>query len=638
MSEPIDPRRNLALLAERVPKAAAIVGGVRDPLSRLVLEGGRAVDIDLGAGRLYKEPADGFAADQVARFLADPPRIGYNPPQADDIASDMMRDMNRFMAERAGGDLPQAPVAPGGFLAVFGVGLGLHLPALVERTSARHVLVVEPIGEFLMHSLHALDWPGLLETAARRDVTVDLVADADPDAAVEALDELVVKYGPAFVDGCGLFVHYRTDVIDRIEAEFRVRAALHSIARGYFEDEAVMVRNFLANVLAERFRAMDGRALAPRPEPVFIVGSGPSVSGAVETLKRWQGHAMVFSCGSSLEFLLHHGIRPDFHVEKENLECSAVRLNHLFDKSPDAKGSIPLVASATVNSQVPGMFGEKLLFFRDSVSSSRIFAPDYVPMEAVGPYVANTALSAAATFGFKNALFFGCDCGHRVGQPLHAENTAYATNKDYRPPKQMERDQEWPANFGGVVRTNPQWQWSRRMFEQVIAGRGMLAANCSDGIRIEGAAPVPPDKVAFKGGPLDKAAIAAEVIGAYRPFEPGGFPLPAGPDAFDAAWTGLARDVAGMVSAAKGEDADMEAFHPRVRAFLDRSRQAHLGLSAMIEGSAPSLAQLARYYLVRVADEGDRKTLFKDFLDRYGKLLDGACARGRALFRDLTPS
>ena len=73
-------RKNLIFLDAAQPGVASLVRRSTDTITRAVPgAGGRAVDIDIGAGRLYNQDADAFAEAQVAAW-----RGAYNAAMVDD--------------------------------------------------------------------------------------------------------------------------------------------------------------------------------------------------------------------------------------------------------------------------------------------------------------------------------------------------------------------------------------------------------------------------------------------------------------------------------------------------------------------------------------------------------------------------
>ncbi len=347
---------------------------------------------------------------------------------------------------------------------------------------------------------------------------------------------------------------------------------------------------------------------------------------------------MIFASGSALQVLLHHGIVPDFQVEKENNELALNRLRYIFDLDPAygaLKGTIPLLASATVHPEILDLFGPPMLFFRDSVSSTRLFGDGYRYVFGIGPYAANSALTMAGLLGFREVYLFGTDCGTKEGGRHHSEQTYYYTGEKFAGLKIQGHDYTWPGNFGGTVETNASFQWSRQIFEQIIALYGIGARNCSDGILIEGAAPTPGDSVSFAAPPLDKARVVADIMESSEQFAPGGFFASRDTGVYGTAWERFDADFSAVLDTTAGEDADLETLYRRVRDFLAGAAEDYHRVSSLIAGSALALPQLAQYYLARMEDPTRRAEVHRAFVAEYARLMKRITAEGKALFDGL---
>ncbi len=150
--------RNREALAGRNPALWARLTALPESNSSVVWDGGRAVNLALAQGMLYPAPADAWSREQVAAFRRQPERIGFSDPNHCNISpiGRPLHDRLRDLAIQE--QLAPLPVTDVGYLFVHGVGLGYHLPELIGDTPARHVVLVEPVAEFLRHSMETIDW------------------------------------------------------------------------------------------------------------------------------------------------------------------------------------------------------------------------------------------------------------------------------------------------------------------------------------------------------------------------------------------------------------------------------------------------------------------------------------------------
>jgi hypothetical protein len=155
-------RRNRQAFAERFSAVVERIDSIEQRSTSLREDDGVAVNIDLGGALLYPNAAAEHVLAQLQAFRADPDRLGFTDPShcnLSPISLKLLDDLVRYMRER---ELPtrlvEYPVADVGYLFVFGVGLGGHLEALLNETPARHIVLIEPFAEFLLHSLAVADW------------------------------------------------------------------------------------------------------------------------------------------------------------------------------------------------------------------------------------------------------------------------------------------------------------------------------------------------------------------------------------------------------------------------------------------------------------------------------------------------
>lgn len=617
-------QKNLLFLETALPTLAKLARETTDTLTRPVLDAsGLAVDIDLGEGRLYNRPASEFAVEQVVSWLRSPNRVVVNRPEPDTLEDDATRTLSTCLLSAAKDSLLDHPRADeSGLLVVVGLGLGQHVRALVEKVSPRHVVLIEPIEEFAVHSMHALDWTALVQDCQARGTSIDVIVNFDPRAVQTELESLITRFGAYCMDGAYSFMHYQTDVTRAIARGFQELAGMKSILQGYYADEKLMIENTVANVSGDEFWMIDGDFQAPHDLPVFIVGSGPSLDGALETIRKWQDHAVIFCAGSALQSLLAAGIKPDFQIEKENNKTTEARIHHIFERHGNGAPTfgVGLIASTTVQPTVVGLFDDTFLFHRDLLSSTRMFANGFNPVVGTGPFSANTALAAATVLGFRNVYLFGCDCGSVDREQHHAKNTVYHT-RDGHASGHADMPVPVAANYGGQAWSNPYFLWSRWVFESMIVNAGIAAFNCSDGVAIAGATPLRPDALTMPGLPINKTKVLLGLKSACTHQPAGSYLVDQDVSGTVARWHDCAHDVRDFL-AAMNEDETLDAFEERLVRFVERCDVVHNGTLSPICGSMRSMVPVAGYFLNRAADNDARAALVSVFRDVYRAEVD----------------
>jgi hypothetical protein len=619
---PLDPeqrrRRSRRALVRRFPELAPVLEA--DYGLRPVLEAGEVVDLSAADGRLYGHDGRRRALDQAAGWLAQPQRLVPPRPEPGlERESALKTRLIEFLTaecRRLGLDpaaLPAAPVLDESLLVVLGIGLGHHLPALVEGGGGREVVLVESAPALLAGSLAALDWHDLLERGEAAGRRFHLILDDRADAILQRLGQIFLAGGGARLDGAGVFLHYPAPALAETRARLNEIAQLVFMSRGYFEDEMVMLANSLANLRRGGFALVDAGRRPSRPEPVLVVGSGPSIDGSIEAVRRLRAQALVVSCGSALRVCLAHGIVPDFHCEIENgawvLEAIGLAAAGR-DLAP-----VTLIAPTTVDPRVPALFGRSLLFFREETAPTRILAPPGHEVFLAVPTVANTALRLMAGLGFERFHLFGIDCGTKSADKRHSVATVYHDQPEFRAFEEaMKLVHPCPGNFGGTVQADWTFTFSRLFLEKLIESFGLEVFNCSDGARIAHTRPLPAARLRLGGGaPVRGAALCAGL-----PVAP---PQPARP--------GLAPEVGRLgaalraaIEAGRREDADGIAFQARLAGFFERHRDDFGRVSVLFEGSALAWSKIGLWFLHRIADPGARGALFRAFLDEYQRLAE----------------
>ncbi|MEQ8193603.1 MAG: hypothetical protein RIB59_03850, partial [Rhodospirillales bacterium] len=176
-------KRNIAALDKHAPAAVQRLSRISDPVTSLVYGAGTGndgenhgeiVNIDLGGGTLYPKPALEWTRDQLEEFVTSPDRLIFKDPSHCNLSGysfKFFQPMQEYFKDKGIIDeLTAGPVVDIGFLFVFGIGLGYHLRELVETTEAKRMILIEPIPEFMVHSLSAIEWRDIYKIADKRGI------------------------------------------------------------------------------------------------------------------------------------------------------------------------------------------------------------------------------------------------------------------------------------------------------------------------------------------------------------------------------------------------------------------------------------------------------------------------------------
>lgn len=638
-------QRNLDHFAIHHPDVHAQLQAIIKPLSAVVYQGDEAVDIDLGSGNsLYSGGARQHADDQVREYLKNPFQIGYVLPQNNLYDSLFSRAVHQGMvdscARRGVDDLPLKPVSRTGYVFVLGVGLGYHLPRLVEELNACHFIVCEPFAEFLRASMHVVDWVALARRCDELGKTLHIVCANTVEEMFERIGGTVGKYGQAKLDGSHFYEHYPMWMLQELRRRLSNELPRQMISLGYFEDERKMVRNSAVNLHSLSYLAMDGMKFRPRGNvPVFLVGAGPSIDDSIEIVKELRDQAIIFSSGTALQVCLKHGIIPDFHTEIENtydvfkkLEFILEQNRHLF---PDGKfKGIRLIGSSTLNPQVPPLFEDVYLYFREAVSSTTSFGRDFRPMNGVAPTVANTSVSVAARLGFGDFYLFGFDCGWRDDTNHHTKESIYYTAECFKNSR-MAGDLTYPGNFGGIFQSTYVYDWSRNMMAQAISAFCLNVFNCSDGVLIEGATPKVAEAIVLPGS-IDREQMLAGIEADCRKFAPGEFFRDHDFDEYLAEFEWYRSTLMAILDSAKSERWDFGKFSDTFMSALKEIRaDDRFHISGIVHFSINGGMLQSSIFFHRIRDEEKRIAVACDFYELLAHHLERMIGESRQIILDI---
>ncbi len=498
---------NLAALAEHgYEHLADEMRAIKAPESRLTgkLEDG-SLNLDLGHARLYSPDALTYAAKQVDSFKQKPVRhISRRMSLDGKMVHVSHKVMQHVMLEMGTPDMAVLPDEDAGFLISIGVGLGIHLPMLLETYEIKTLVIVEQFREFLYHSLHVVPWHGLFAILDDRGGSIRFLINEDSQTLSNAL--VFEMRGPAFsmLDGSYIFRHYTSPVLDATVEKLKEVMPVVEGSDGFFEDEYLMLKQGAENFRDFSFHLLkDDRSRPIKEMPVFVIGSGPSLDDCMEPIRRNRENVMVFTGGTGLGPMLRQGIRPDFHCEIENTWDIRDGLEILLKEGLDFSG-ITLIAANTVHPDVLSFFDNRVIYWRDSVVPSRLYCDWSEPLNLAGPTVTNLAVRSALSMGFFEFYLFGIDLGSKQPDKHHSTSSVYGTAEDeyWKSGSQMEPlTIPVEGNLGSTVYTNRPFLLTRMFFKRLFSMFQMCHFfNCSDGVKLEGAtAVIPSTLVAEKG-------------------------------------------------------------------------------------------------------------------------------------------
>lgn len=523
--KPLEPKvdvglfeRNVRAMSKYVHPAIAKRIIEHKPVSQLALNDDGDWDVDFRGQFLYgvggKVKAEGMAEryrGQVGQRFKMAPLASNN---LDHAAGEFIFNLLKH-ATAEGLEFAQYPTSEEGYhLISFGLGLGYHLPKLIDMTKCESVCIVEPNLDFLYHSLGVMEWEPLLSKNADWPSVYIVI---DEDGMADRVREHCRAANPTSVDWALVVGAYSNEMMSRAMRELVRDAALIMMGLGFMVDEAEMTRASYLNLCKGEYRIFK-RQTARLKTPAFVIGSGPSIDQDIEIIKEYKDRAVIFACGTSARILLANGIEPDFMLLLENGEVPVDAMEKVA--AAYDVGDAVMIASNTVSPRVKSICKETVYFFRTSLSPYPVFCPGREHnISDPGPTVANTGLGAALGLGFKELYLFGIDLGSRNQKTHHSKHSAYVRREGEGDDQEIlpfDAVFDHPAvgNFGGVVFTESIMEWTRDALARVIGDNSQRAIvyNCSDGVRIDHTMAKASEAIELETTALDKQKDLASVM------------------------------------------------------------------------------------------------------------------------------
>lgn len=403
-------------------------------------------------------------------------------------------------------------------LSVIGIGLGYHLEVVAEQ-NIDHLYIYEPNPDLFFASLCVVDYRKLVDRFTQDNKTITLLIDNPVDKYIDGFQYLLHKFGQHNSSCMPVYKHYDNELADQGLKGFIKGLNYFYGGFGFFEDEVVSLKHTYQNIKAKNKFLSEGAIFTEDVKPkVFVCGSGPSLDDAIEQIKKYQDKALVISCGTSLMPLHRNGIIPDYHVEVERTDHVAGVLKAL--DNPELLQQTTLIGMNTLFPEVVEQFGDAILFLKPNDGGTDLIRVTYrhglKQVYATNPTVTNGAVGIFNALKSGDIYLFGCDYGYKDPEQHHSKHTGYyKTYKEKKVTAGVDKSTNIvrDGNFGGQVFTNHVFDWARNSVEYSIRHHieeweDKKVFNCSDGLAIDGAAPLRPTEINLDDEPvLDKTMI-----------------------------------------------------------------------------------------------------------------------------------
>jgi len=404
---------------------------------------------------------------------------------------------------------------------MFGLGVGYQLETLSNTHNIEKLFVCEPNRDYFYASLFAIDWDGILTRFDDLNARIYINVGDDGSNIIEDLLTQFHSIGPYVLANSYFFQSYHNALLTNAIVQLREQLKV-IVAMGDFFDHAKYGVAHTTWSVEQGIPYLKKRAdkllsWDHKNTPVFIVGNGPSLDGLISTIKEHQHSAIVISCGTALQTLHRHGIKPDFHAEIEANRSTfdwAVRIGDL-----DYLKQITLISCNGIHPDTCGLYKDVLLVLKEgessTVSLTELFGKQH-PFEIVShayPTVTNFVANFCRSLGMQQWYLLGVDMGFVDPEYHHSKSSGYYTEKgEERYSYQEDNDTSivTEGNFRATVRTKYEFRVSKRVLEQTLPKQAAVY-NLNDGAKINGAEPLRKDNIIVLNNESAKQAALTHI-------------------------------------------------------------------------------------------------------------------------------
>ncbi len=407
-------------------------------------------------------------------------------------------------------------------LIIFGIGLGYHLPSLIESKNVSFINILEPNEDYFFASLFVIDWQNILEIIDKNGNFLYLGIGKSEAEVFSDIFERSRRVGVASVSYTWFYQHYPSETVNKWINEFKVNFHQFFTGFGFFDDALMGIAHTLGNVDNGMNLMVSHTNQDIIPElnnfPLVIIANGPSLDKEIELLKSIQADVVIFSCNSASTALIQHGIVPDFHVALERTEMTYHFLRDYLPES--AREKMNLLTTNVMHPSVSSLFPWSGFGLKGNESATQLIQMTQVmgnnplteTLSYCNPLVGNTSLSFACHLNFKNIYLFGVDNGYIDESHHHSKSSFYYNEKGETAHQPLKIGQQIviPGNFVPSVLTDEFMSVGNSQMEKLLGffvKKGVQVFNCSDGAKIKGSIPLKSEDILFEQTRVDKKEV-----------------------------------------------------------------------------------------------------------------------------------
>lgn len=405
---------------------------------------------------------------------------------------------------------------------IFGIGLGYHLPILLNRTQFDYIYLIEPSFENFYCSLYCIDWKSIIEQVDEQYGVLIFQLGASYQTFIDDLYRVSQDIGAFSLTKCFCYQHYPSKSTGELIMQFYQRLFEMHSGYGFYNDATTAIAHTVHNATqGMNLLKIGGNALNKFQHfPIYVVGNGPSLDESLDFIKETQEQAIIIAAGTALQTLLKHDIVPDFHTLVERPKITYDILLRSLPAEQYKRLNL-LTLNLIYPDVVPlyhwvGMAGKGIDAGGDLLNFALLNEKNQ-PLNYLSfcnPMVANTSLSYAVHLGFKQIYLFGVDNGYASDGRHHAKDSDYYKGplksiKMHKAPHKLE------GNFGGTVMSSNLLAMSARQMGRLLENYGKALGvecyNVGEGAKVGGALPLRPSHLLPEFSDIDKEVVVEHI-------------------------------------------------------------------------------------------------------------------------------
>lgn len=401
---------------------------------------------------------------------------------------------------------------------IFGIGLGYHIPELLNKHSFDYIFICEPDFELFFASMFCTNWFEIIELLDKSGACLFLSLGVNYDEFFDEIYRIANEIGSFCAINSFCYQHYPSQKVNELIKSFFNNYYQLQTGYGFYNDAITGLAHAVHNLEnnSNFLFSSNGALKELETIPAFVVGNGPSLDSAIDLIKKYQGDAIIFASGTTLQSLLKVGIVPDFHVQVERTKATYDILKLI--EPEQGYSDLNLLTVDVMYPEVlklykwagVGLKGPEAATAFLSFYSFLKCGKQIAELPASGPFVSNTSFSYAVTLGFKEIYLLGVDNGYKLNGKTHSDLSIY---KDGKLSVLNGANIPFEGNLNDGVKATSLMAMSKVSFDRLIGSSKdqVTVYNVGEGAKLRSAVPLQEDDVLLNKVNFDKKDVVEKI-------------------------------------------------------------------------------------------------------------------------------